>query len=86
MLWLVFILLHLPLESAIYKKELISQLNVYEKILLILHSNTSMGQDFKKYLKDYDLKKHIPEGMIKKEEFDIDGYFKTLNQNLSKKE
>ncbi len=73
-------------DLIIYKKELISQLNVYEKILLILHSNTSMGQDFKKYLKDYDLKKHIPEGMIKKEEFDIDGYFKTLNQNLSKKE
>jgi len=68
-------------DLEIYRKELISQLNVYEKILLIFHSNTIVGKDFKKYVLEYDLKKNIPEGMLKKEEFDIHQYFMELNEN-----
>lgn len=68
-------------DLEIYRKELISQLNVYEKILLIFHSNTIIGKDFKKYVLEYDLKKYIPEGMLKKEEFDMHQYFIELNQN-----
>lgn len=68
-------------DLEIYRKELISQLNVYEKILLIFHSNTIVGKDFKKYVLEYDLKKYIPEGMLKKEEFDMHQYFMELNEN-----
>jgi len=72
-------------DLLIYKKEILSQLNVYEKILIILHSNTIIGQDFQKYLSDYNFDIHIPTGMIKKEEFDMDEYFAILRRNFSKK-
>ncbi|NNG82254.1 putative phage abortive infection protein [Acinetobacter sp. ANC 5378] len=67
-------------DLEIYKKELMSQLNLYEKILLIFHSNTSIGHNFQKYLLDYNFKKYIPEGMLKKEEFDLEAYFKTATE------
>lgn len=67
-------------ELLIYKKELMSQLNVYEKILLLLHSNSAIGQDFQTYILAYDVKKYIPDGMLKAEEFDIDLYFSELEK------
>lgn len=66
-------------DLEIYKKELMSQLNVYEKILLVLHSNANIGQDFQKYLLDYDFEKYIPKGMLKEEEFDLSAYLESLN-------
>ena len=33
-------------DLEIYKMQLMSQLNLYEKILFIFHSNTNIGQDF----------------------------------------
>ena len=67
-------------DLKIYKKELMSQLNVYEKILLIIHSTSSMGEDFQNYVLEYDIKRYIPKGMIKEEEFDIVSYFSELEK------
>jgi hypothetical protein len=72
---------NVSMELEIYKKELMSQLNIYEKILLIFHSTTSMGENFQKYILEYNFQKYIPEGMLKKEEFDMHQYFIELNQN-----
>ncbi|WP_445659835.1 putative phage abortive infection protein [Acinetobacter sp. F16] len=72
-------------DLKIYKKELMSQLNVYEKILLLIHSTSPMGEDFQNYVLEYDIKGYIPKGMIKEEEFNISSYFAELENKYRTK-
>jgi hypothetical protein len=75
----------LEMDIDIYKKELMSQLNVYEKILLLIHSASPIGEEFQRYIVEYDIKKYIPDGMIKEKEFDIEDYFSQLKIKYKKK-